>query len=119
MWFRRGSDPLRPRRDDDRTLCGWVPLAREAEVTAWLERLNTLIQTNLDRIGSPSAEQELEAAAAAHARGSAAMLRGLGLAIPEVGTMDGLVGALARAGQDGPVDLRGETVDDDPSASKR
>lgn len=68
VWFRRGSDPLRPRRDDDRTLCGWVPLAREAEVTAWLERLNTLIQTNLDRIGSPSAEQELEAAAAAHAQ---------------------------------------------------
>jgi hypothetical protein len=106
VWFQRGSDPLRPNTPGNCVLCGWVRLDREAEVTGWLDRLNELIQVNLDRAGAPSEEQEREAAAAAHARGSAAILGSLGIKVPGAENMDDLVTKVAELGKDGPIDAR-------------
>lgn len=108
VWFWTGEDPVRPRRRANRTLCGWVPLAREAELAAWLEELNRTIQANLDRVGAPTTEAELEVAMKAHTQGNIALLRGLGLTVPDADNMDELVTRLEEAGRDGPIDARGK-----------
>jgi hypothetical protein len=103
VWFRRGSDPLRPQRRADRSLCGWVELEREADVTSWIGKLNSVIQSNLDRAGAPSSEEELDGAVNAHTQGTAAFLRGLGVPIPAVSSMDDLVDEVRKMDADSPV----------------
>lgn len=116
VWFRRGSDPLRPLRRADRTLCGWVELEREAEAASWIQKLNAAIQSNLDRAGAPSAEQELEVATQAHTQGTAALLRGLGVPLPAVDSMDNLVDELEKMDADGPIPgRRFKTTPDEPT----
>ncbi|MBE7453860.1 MAG: hypothetical protein HS111_34820 [Kofleriaceae bacterium] len=119
VWFRRGSDPLRPRSRADRTLCGWVELERESEAASWIRKLNAAIQANLDRAGAPSAEQELEVATQVHTQGTAALLRGIGVPLPEVDSMDSIVDELGKMDADSPLPgrrLRATPVEEPPPA---
>jgi len=94
-------------------------LEREAEAASWIQKLNAAIQTNLDRAGAPSAEQELEVATQVHTQGTAALLRGLGVPLPAVDSMDNIVDELGKMDADSPLPgrrLRAALVEQTPTA---
>jgi hypothetical protein len=58
LWFLRGPRDASSGSLDNRSLCGWVPLDRENELSGWLDFLNGLIETQprvLQEHGDPHA----------------------------------------------------------------
>ncbi|MBZ0234862.1 MAG: hypothetical protein K8M05_21220 [Deltaproteobacteria bacterium] len=109
VWFLRGPRDAASGSMDNRSLCGWVHLEREAELSGWLDFLNSLIETHVEKASaawSAMTEAERQAVSDRHVQRSLAFFRSLGISMPDAENMDELVDKMQEMGKDGPIDLR-------------
>jgi hypothetical protein len=86
VWFQRGPREASSGSLHNRSLCGWVPLDREPEVTGWIDFLNHTIAAHLDKRRAAweamTEEQRQDAISAEHFRRSFAFFESLGIPVP-------------------------------------
>lgn len=102
LWFEKyPKDP--PEMGESITLCGWVPVAREAEVDQWIAFLNGKITERLAAAPLEAGDRQLQ--------GGLAWIEGLGLQVPKGDTAAEVMGSLREmANADRPVE--GKTAQD-------
>ena len=111
VWFVRGFRDTSSSSLDNRSLCGWVRLEREAEFAGWIDFLNDLIAKHLAKLQAAweamTDEERRDAMSHQHFEASMAFFRRLGVPTPEAQNMDEFMTRLeAMASADSPVDLR-------------
>jgi hypothetical protein len=85
LWFEKyPKDP--PEMGESITLCGWVPMARETEMDAWITFLNGKITERLAAAPLDANDRQMQ--------GSLAWMEGLGLKVPQGDTVEQVMDSL-------------------------
>jgi hypothetical protein len=113
IWFHAPELPLR-----GRTLCGWVPVDKESDVTGWLAFLNAEIEARVrngrrlisDTPSPLTLDERFGASIAAIGR--------LGISVPAANNIDELVRRLEIASAEGPLDARTDASTWEPDRSE-
>jgi hypothetical protein len=113
VWFHAPGLPLR-----GRTLCGWVPVDKESDITGWLAFLNTEIEARVhegrrlasETLSSVTPDERFKASVGAIGR--------LGISVPAANNIDELVTRLEIASAEGPLDARTAASSSEPNGSE-